>query len=95
VKTGTPIWEALRLCPKGVYLKRDFRWYEVLSRQREALFAEVLAADPATAADRRIEHPMFGPLSWRETLLFTRLHDLDHAGQLQKIAAALGAAHPA
>jgi len=70
-------------------------WYEVLSRQREALFAEVLAADPATAADRRIEHPMFGPLSWRETLLFTRLHDLDHAGQLQKIAAALGAARPA
>ena len=66
-------------------------WYEVLSRQREVLFAEVLAADPATAADRRIEHPMFGPLSWRETLLFTRLHDLDHAGQLQKIAAALGA----
>jgi hypothetical protein len=70
-------------------------WYEVLSRQREALFAEVLAADPTTAADRRIEHPMFGPLSWRETLLFTRLHDLDHAGQLQKIAAALGAARPA
>jgi nucleotidyltransferase/DNA polymerase involved in DNA repair len=33
VKTGAPIWEALRLCPKGVYVKRDFRWYEVLSRR--------------------------------------------------------------
>jgi nucleotidyltransferase/DNA polymerase involved in DNA repair len=33
VTTGTPIWEALRLCPTGVYLKRDFRWYEVLSRR--------------------------------------------------------------
>jgi nucleotidyltransferase/DNA polymerase involved in DNA repair len=33
VKTGTPIWEAVRLCPDGVYLKRDFRWYEVLSRK--------------------------------------------------------------
>jgi DNA polymerase V len=33
VKTGTPIWEARCLCPHGVYLKRDFRWYEVLSRQ--------------------------------------------------------------
>jgi hypothetical protein len=66
-------------------------WYEALVRQREALFADVLAADPAAAPDRRIEHPMFGPLSWRETLLFTRLHDLDHAGQLGKIAAALGA----
>lgn len=38
---------------------------------------------------------MFGPLTWRETLLFTRLHDLDHAGQLQKIAAALAPARPA
>ena len=43
----------------------------------------------------RIEHPMFGPLTWRETLLFTRLHDLDHAGQLQKIATALAASRPA
>ncbi len=64
-------------------------WCAALDAQRETLFADVLAADPAAAADRRIEHPMFGPLSWRETLLFTRLHDLDHAGQLQKIAAAL------
>jgi nucleotidyltransferase/DNA polymerase involved in DNA repair len=31
VKTGMPIWDALRLCPEGVYVKRDFRWYEVLS----------------------------------------------------------------
>jgi nucleotidyltransferase/DNA polymerase involved in DNA repair len=33
VKTGEPIWEALKKCPEGVYLKRDFRWYEVLSRR--------------------------------------------------------------
>jgi nucleotidyltransferase/DNA polymerase involved in DNA repair len=33
VQTGTPIWEATRLCPAGIYLKRDFRWYEVLSRR--------------------------------------------------------------
>lgn len=32
VKTGEPIWEALVKCPDGVYVKRDFRWYEVLSR---------------------------------------------------------------
>jgi hypothetical protein len=69
-------------------------WYEVLAKQRTALFARVRAADPSAAADARIEHPMFGPLTWRETLLFTRLHDLDHAGQLQKIAAALGAPRP-
>jgi nucleotidyltransferase/DNA polymerase involved in DNA repair len=32
VKTGMPIWEAKKLCPEGAYVKRDFRWYEVLSR---------------------------------------------------------------
>src|ERR1700730_17446407 len=32
VKTGEPIWDAVLKCPDGVYLKRDFRWYEVLSR---------------------------------------------------------------
>ncbi len=33
VKTGEPIWEALVKCPEGIYIKRDFRWYEVLSRR--------------------------------------------------------------
>lgn len=33
VKTGEPIWEALVKCPSGVFVKRDFRWYEVLSRR--------------------------------------------------------------
>jgi hypothetical protein len=64
-------------------------WCGLLSRDREALFARVLRAAPEAALDRRIEHGMFGPLNWREALLFIRLHDLDHAGQLQKIAAAL------
>ena len=32
VATGVPIWEALVKCPDGIYVKRDFRWYEVLSR---------------------------------------------------------------
>lgn len=32
VKTGEPIWEARAKCPDAVYVKRDFRWYEVLSR---------------------------------------------------------------
>ncbi|MBP3957816.1 nucleotidyltransferase [Gemmata sp. G18] len=33
VKTGTPIWDAKELCPDGVYIKRDFYWYEILSRK--------------------------------------------------------------
>ena len=33
VTTGMPIWDALPLCPEGIFVKRDFEWYEVLSRQ--------------------------------------------------------------
>src|SRR5262245_24638251 len=32
VRTGEPIWEALPKCPQAIYLKRDFRWYEALSK---------------------------------------------------------------
>jgi DNA polymerase V len=32
VGTGMPIWDALVKCPMGIYVKRDFHWYEVLSR---------------------------------------------------------------
>lgn len=31
VKTGVPIWEAVRFCPEMIFVKRDFRWYEVIS----------------------------------------------------------------
>lgn len=41
VKTADPIWEALAKCPGGIYLKRDFRWYEVLSRLMLDLTREV------------------------------------------------------
>jgi hypothetical protein len=61
----------------------------MLEREREALFARALRADPQASLGETIEHRMFGPLNWRETLLFMRLHDLDHVGQLQKITAAL------
>jgi hypothetical protein len=64
-------------------------WWAVLARDREALFERVRAADRHANLAETIEHRMFGPLNWRETLLFMRLHDLDHVGQLQKIAAAL------
>ena len=64
-------------------------WHAILQRDRDALFARVLAADPDARLDEPIEHRMFGPLNWRETMLFMRLHDLDHVGQLRKIAAAL------
>jgi hypothetical protein len=69
-------------------------WWAILERERAALFARVQRADPGSRLDGTIEHPFFGPLNWRETLLFMRLHDLDHAGQLQKIAGALAPPPP-
>jgi nucleotidyltransferase/DNA polymerase involved in DNA repair len=44
IQTGEPIWDARKKCPNGVYLKRDFRWYEVLSRK---MLAEVRLLSPA------------------------------------------------
>jgi DNA polymerase V len=32
VSVAMPVWEAVKACPEGVFLKRDFRWYEVVSR---------------------------------------------------------------
>ena len=74
---------------QGAPLRPAAEWTERLDRARARVFARVQAADPTARLDRTIEHPMFGPLTWRETLLFARVHDLDHAGQLRKIAVAL------
>lgn len=65
------------------------QWWVMLERDRAALFARVRQAPPMARLEATIPHPFFGALNWRETLLFMRLHDLDHAGQLTKIAAAL------
>jgi uncharacterized damage-inducible protein DinB len=65
-------------------------WLAMLDRDREALFERALRADPAARLERSISHGFFGLLNWRETLLFIRVHDIDHAGQLEKIAAAFG-----
>jgi hypothetical protein len=63
-------------------------WWALLERDRSALFQRVRSAPPAARLEATIAHPFFGGLNWRETLLFLRLHDLDHAGQLAKIAGA-------
>ena len=69
-------------------------WTTILQRDREVLFERALRADPRAHLDAMVEHRMFGPLNWCEILLFTRLHDLDHAGQLQKIVVAFAAPRP-
>jgi uncharacterized damage-inducible protein DinB len=64
-------------------------WWTQLERDRTALFDRVRSAHPRSRLEATIPHPFFGALTWRETLLFMRLHDLDHAGQLAKVASAL------
>ena len=63
-------------------------WWGLLERDRDALFTRVRSVHPMARLEATIPHPFFGALNWRETLLFMRLHDLDHAGQLQKVVAA-------
>lgn len=63
-------------------------YWEALCERRERLFALVLAARGDEHLEATLHHQWFGPLTWRETLLFLRLHDGDHLRGLQAIAAA-------
>ena len=63
-------------------------WWSALVTDREALFARVKQATGEEHLDVTWLHPMFGDLNWREWLLFLRIHDLDHARQIQSISAA-------
>jgi len=60
-----------------------------ISAMRERLAASALQADPQAHLDITWRGSDFGMLNWREWLLFARIHELDHARQLQAIAAAL------
>jgi len=60
-----------------------------LEALRERLIASVLQADPQAHLDITWGHREFGQMNWREWLLFARVHILDHARQMQAIAAAL------
>ena len=86
---GAPVAHPPRAAAEAAPRRALDEWWRVLVSDRSALFARVLAADPGAHLEQNIDHGMFGALNWRETLLFLRIHDLDHGGQLQKIAAAL------
>ncbi len=60
-----------------------------IERHRERLIDVVLQADPQTHLDIVWGHNEFGNMNWREWLLFARVHTLDHARQMQAIAAEL------
>ena len=60
-----------------------------LETSRERLIALALQADPQAHLDITWGHNEFGQMNWREWLLFTRVHTLDHAGQMKAIAEAV------
>lgn len=41
IRTGQPIWEVVPVCPEAIFVKRDFRWYEVLSRKMLDIIRQV------------------------------------------------------
>src|SRR5882724_1470842 len=87
VKVGEPIWESKQKCPDGVYVKRDFRWYETLSRR---MLAEVGTFSP------RVEYYSIDEFFWegapargasyRQTAVLVRDHIKRTAGLPMTVA---------
>ncbi|MBN2087951.1 DNA polymerase IV [Candidatus Peregrinibacteria bacterium] len=40
VTTAMPVWDAKKLCPNGVFIQGDFRYYTLISRQMMAILCE-------------------------------------------------------
>jgi hypothetical protein len=68
-------------------LKTATDYWAAYQATREPLLRRVLQAKGDEHLEVTITHTTFGPFSWREWLLFMRVHDLDHMRQFQSIAA--------
>jgi hypothetical protein len=64
-------------------------YWRAFESRREQLLERVSRAHGDEHLDIKITHPLFGPLSWREWLLFMRVHDLDHTRQIQSVRDAI------
>jgi len=68
----------------GLSTSEDYwRTFETL---RESFYTRVLQARGDEHLDVTIPHPTFGPLNWREWMLFMRVHDLDHMRRIEALA---------
>lgn len=72
----------------GLVTAEDYQ--RVWTDRREQLYERVLRARGDEHLDVKITHQTFGAFSWREWLLFMRVHDLDHMRQIQAISGAFG-----
>ncbi len=60
VTIAMPIWDAVPQCPDAVFVKRDFRWYEVLSRK----MLDVLREHSPTVEYYSIDEMFFDASGW-------------------------------
>jgi hypothetical protein len=67
-------------------------YWRTFEELRGPFYERVLGARGDEHLDVTIEHPWFGPLNWRQWLLFMRVHDLAHIGQIREIAERFAAA---
>jgi len=40
VEVAMPIWKAKKICPEGIFIKRDFRWYGLLSHAMQSMLSK-------------------------------------------------------
>lgn len=66
-------------------LRNAEAYWGVYQSRREELLQRALRATGDEYPEVTITHNQFGALSWREWLLFMRVHDLDHMRQLQAL----------
>jgi hypothetical protein len=66
---------------EGLRTAEDY--WNAYETRREALLSRALKARGDEHLSVTITHTTFGAFSWREWLLFMRVHDLDHMRQLQ------------
>jgi uncharacterized damage-inducible protein DinB len=87
----TPGWEENGLAKREAAAKAMSREavLAALNEKRAALIALARQADGQAHLDILWGHDEFGPMNWREWLLFARVHALDHTRQMQAIAEAL------
>ena len=61
-----------------------------LEQSHRALLDFVATISPETDLEATFDHPWFGPHNCREWAAFQRVHDGDHAGQIEQITSAAG-----
>ncbi len=53
VDVAMSIWDAVKKCPDGIYIKRDFKWYETLSRRMLEVVGDLARSRDRT---RKVEY---------------------------------------